>query len=85
MITLLGSTVGDNCPQMSNKKEVDFLLLGKTGNGKSATGNSILKKEVFGVSNSLKSATVGVDFEFSEYKDHSIVVRRFSCSLSFLK
>ena len=51
-----------------NKQEVTFYkpkicLLGSTGNGKSSTGNYLIKKEVFKVSDSPVSCTNKLSFK----------------------
>lgn len=53
---------------MKYPSDIDLLLIGKTGNGKSALGNAILKRKVFPSRASTESVTTQISFEVSEYK-----------------
>ncbi|KAH9524067.1 hypothetical protein Btru_048040 [Bulinus truncatus] len=54
--------------------EIDLLLIGKTGFGKSALGNSILGRNAFESKPSTRSVTKHVTYELSEYNGKVIKV-----------
>ncbi|KAK6965224.1 AIG protein [Biomphalaria glabrata] len=54
--------------------DIDLLLIGKTGHGKSSAGNSILRRQVFESGASTNSITTGVNFDFSEIDNRVIKV-----------
>ncbi|GFR89620.1 immune-associated nucleotide-binding protein 12 [Elysia marginata] len=54
--------------------DVNFILIGKTGVGKSALGNSILKKKVFSASPSVESVTRHTEFAISQFDGKIIKV-----------
>ncbi|KAH9524087.1 GTPase IMAP member 4 [Bulinus truncatus] len=54
--------------------DIDLLMIGKTGNGQSALGNTILRRTAFNSRPSLRSVTKEVTYEVTEYQGRKIKV-----------
>uniref|UniRef100_A0A2C9JUJ5 AIG1-type G domain-containing protein n=1 Tax=Biomphalaria glabrata TaxID=6526 RepID=A0A2C9JUJ5_BIOGL len=50
---------------MNSNVDTDFLLIGKLGQGRSATGNSILRNESFKSSSAMADVTANLDFDYA--------------------
>ncbi|KAH9490829.1 Immune-associated nucleotide-binding protein 9 [Bulinus truncatus] len=59
---------------MSLNSEIDLLLIGKSGDGKSSTGNSIFGRKVFKINNSKSTVVASFDFDFVQFNGRIIKI-----------
>uniref|UniRef100_A0A2C9JW55 AIG1-type G domain-containing protein n=1 Tax=Biomphalaria glabrata TaxID=6526 RepID=A0A2C9JW55_BIOGL len=60
--------------RMTHYSQLNLMLIGKSGNGKSATGNSILRRRCFRTSGSATSVTNKVDLEVGKFDSRKLKV-----------
>ncbi|XP_010245423.1 PREDICTED: immune-associated nucleotide-binding protein 8 isoform X2 [Nelumbo nucifera] len=74
LITMGGSMIDDDWELASSSSEVrTVVLVGRTGNGKSATGNSILRRKAFKSKTSSSGVTSTCEMQRTVLKDGQVV------------